>query len=274
MEHPPRIAALDSGVGGLTILRAIQQRFPTAHYAYGIDQANFPWGTKSAEDVIQYVHDFVDAMAKVFFPDILVVACNTASTVVLPSLRSMYPFPIVGVVPAIKPAAQLSQSRVIGLLATPGTVTRAYTDQLIREHGGDCKVIRVGSSRLVELAERKMRGEQLDLREVSLEIKPFFSSENDSIDVVVLGCTHFPHIKDELQAAAPKVVQWIDSGDAVAARVGALLSSRSTTDTSKNDEMSGGVVSLSEPGTLFYTGSDPIDWQRWGFAKAHGLLAR
>src|SRR5690606_22891926 len=149
-------------------------------------------------------------------PKLAVVACNTASTVALPRLRSQFALPIVGVVPAIKPAARLSANRIIRLLATPGTVARPYTQKLIDQFAADCEVIRVGSSELVEQAERKLRGEPVDLDLLRRIMAPIIEG---GADTVVLGCTHFPLLQQELQLAAGRPLQWVDSGAAIARRV-------------------------------------------------------
>ena len=214
------VLVFDSGVGGLTIFEALRARLPAERYVYACDNAAFPYGPKAADALTDRVHAVLDALCARFQPKLIVVACNTASTVALPRLRSHYPLPIVGVVPAIKPAAQLSRNRIIGLLATPGTVQRPYTDQLIRDFAADCTVIRVGSSALVEQAERKLRGEAVDQPLLHELLRPFIDG---AADTIVLGCTHFPLLRDELQQAAAKPLQWIDSGDAIARRVEQLL---------------------------------------------------
>lgn len=269
MEKPPLIAVFDSGVGGLTILRVLRQKCPTASFVYGADQAHFPYGPKSEAEVLRHVIDFISELTKVVTPDVLVVACGTASTIVLPALRAQYSIPIVGVVPAIKPAAQLSQTKVIGLLATPGTVVRSYTDQLIAEHAADCQVIKLGSSLLVELAEAKMRGAVLDRAVIAQEIAPLFAGPGSQIDTVVLGCTHFPLLLEELTANAARMVTWVDSGDAVAARVAFLLQERVKGAASEVGLTGVGVQN--GPGRLFFTGPTPLGWQTWGFASAQGL---
>lgn len=154
-------------------------------------------------------------------PDIVVVACNTASTLILPRIRSHFSNPVVGVVPAIKPAAQLTESKVIGLLATPGTVARDYTTQLIREFAADCQIVPVGSSELVHLAEQKLRGQNIDLDHLKTIVAPLF--EEPELDTIVLACTHFPLLSQELHAVASRQVHWVDSGNAIARRVKSLL---------------------------------------------------
>lgn len=216
------ILIFDSGVGGLTIHAAIAARLSHENYVYACDNAAFPYGPKPEEELVQRVHDVLDALIAQYAPKLLVVACNTASTVALPRLRQHYTLPIVGVVPAIKPAAQLSKTKIIGLLATPGTVRRAYTEQLIRDFAADCTVIKVGSSELVHSAEAKLRGAAVDIEQLRTLMRPFFDP-SQSVDTIVLGCTHFPLLKEELAAAAPHAVDWVDSGAAIAERVVSLL---------------------------------------------------
>ena len=214
------ILVFDSGVGGLTIVDAIAEALPGAPIVYACDNEAFPYGPKPEDELVDRVHDVLDALVSRFAPRLVVVACNTASTVALPRLRSQYIVPIVGVVPAIKPAARLSKNRIIGLLATPGTVRRPYTDQLIAEHAADCTVVRVGSSELVLAAEQKLRGELVEpalLREL---LRPILEA---GADTVVLGCTHFPLLRTELEAAAGRELTWVDSGEAIARRVRDLL---------------------------------------------------
>jgi glutamate racemase len=230
------ILIFDSGVGGLSIHAVIAARLPQEHYVYACDNAAFPYGPKPEEELVQRVHHVLDALIARYQPKLLVVACNTASTVALPRLRQHYSLPnqalpIVGVVPAIKPAAQLSKNKIIGLLATPGTVRRAYTDQLIKDFAADCTVLRVGSSELVQIAERKLRNEAVDIVALNALLAPFFD-RIDPVDTIVLGCTHFPLLRDELQAAAPQPVYWVDSGNAIADRVVSLLRDASMHSTS------------------------------------------
>lgn len=230
-HNPPTIAVFDSGIGGLSVLEAIVQRFPGAHYIYACDSKGFPYGTKADQQVTDLVTEFTTGLLGRFTHiDILVIACNTASTVALEHLRSCLMLPIVGVVPALKPAAQMSRTATIGLLATPATIQRPYTQKLIEEFARGRRVLKQGSSALVSLAEAKLRAAwdsstMVDL--VAQELAPLFDQsprENfKKLDTVVLGCTHFPHLLDELKKTAPWPVQWVDSGQAIAARVGVLL---------------------------------------------------
>lgn len=214
-----KIGVFDSGVGGLSILSHLQHAYPKATYDYCCDHLHFPYGTKSEDELIPVITDVCSRFAKHAQLDLLVIACNTASTVALQAVRAAVTCPVVGVVPAIKPAATLSKTKCIGVLATQRAVAQPYLQDLIREHASDCIVKMWGSSRLVQLAERKMRGESLDLDEVKHEISNLFVESAKKMDVVVLGCTHFPLLRQELAKVAPWPVTWIDSGEAIARRV-------------------------------------------------------
>ncbi|RLA42533.1 MAG: glutamate racemase [Gammaproteobacteria bacterium] len=221
MTQANRILVFDSGVGGLSILDAIKQRLSGREFVYASDNAAFPYGVKSQSFLIERVDAVLKALIKQVQPDIIVVACNTASTLVLPSIRDHFKSPVVGVVPAIKPAAEQTRSGVIGLLGTPGTVAREYTQQLINEFAGSNTVVKVGSSRLVDIAELALRGITPDSTELGKILAPLFA--DDRLDTIVLACTHFPLIIEDLKAASPRLVNWIDSGAAIARRVESLL---------------------------------------------------
>ncbi|MDE1464232.1 glutamate racemase [Spartinivicinus poritis] len=221
----------DSGVGGLSILQAVSQRLPQLSVVYASDNAAFPYGTKDADWLQQRVVECVSTISQRCILDIIIIACNTASTIVLPSLRDCFEIPIVGVVPAIKTAAQETKTGCIGLLATPGTVTRHYTNQLIQDFASHCQIVKIGSTELVELAEQKLRGEQICLTQLKAVIQPLIlqtethqtqSLSSHRPDQVVLGCTHFPLLKQELEQLAPGI-SWVDSGIAIANRVASLL---------------------------------------------------
>lgn len=229
MQRPPRILVFDSGVGGLSILREIRKQLPWVETVYACDNAFFPYGTKEQHILEARVEQVVLAAARTSGADVTVVACNTASTAVLPRLRARLQEPVVGVVPAIKPAAELSQSRVIGLLATPGTIKRSYTHTLVKDFAGGCEVIMVGSSELVSLAEHKLRGGEVDDNALEAVLAPFAEHPlSREMDTLVLGCTHFPLLQSELQAVLPKRVRLVDSGHAIARRVASLLSHADT----------------------------------------------
>jgi len=219
------ILVLDSGVGGLSVHAHIRSRLPGLPTIYLADSAGFPYGTKSEKEVLQRVVALAEAVHRVYRPSLAVIACNTASTIVLPELRARLQIPIVGVVPAIKTAAAVSQSRQIGLLATPGTVAREYTGRLIEHFASDCEVVRVGSHALVHIAEAYIQGITPDPGQLREILSPFFEPGR-SVDTIVLGCTHFPLLASELAQAAPQPVQWVDSGEAIARRVAFLLESQ------------------------------------------------
>jgi glutamate racemase len=218
------IIVFDSGGGGLTVAAEIAALLPAAALTYVGDNGFFPYGIKGEAELIERVDRVVcDAVARVR-PAAVVIACNTASTVVLPRLRSHLEIPVVGVVPAVKPAAALSGKRVIGLLGTPGTVSRTYTQDLIERFAAECTVLRVGSAELCQIAERLLEGEAPSTDAVARVLAPFFDRPLvEQPDVVVLACTHFPLLKEALSAVAPPGVAFIDSGRAVAERVRVVL---------------------------------------------------
>lgn len=225
----PRIIVFDSGVGGLSVLSEIQQKLPDADYIYVSDNAAFPYGTKPESVLLSRVDAVLNAVVGKFGADMIVIACNTASTLTLPHIRKQFGIPVVGVVPAIKPAAKLSSTKVIGLLATPATVSRPYTQQLIQEFASDCEVILIGSTELVQIAEQKIRGETLDGNAIKHILDLFnHHKHHEKMDVIVLACTHFPLLKAEIQTALhetnKQTIRLIDSGEAIARRVCSLLS--------------------------------------------------
>jgi glutamate racemase len=151
---------------------------------------------------------------------VLVIACNTASTLSLDAIRANVNVPVVGTVPAIKPAAEQTKTGVIGILATPGTVRRAYLDDLERQFAAGKIVVRRGTAGLVDIAERAVRGQGIDQEQVTYAVKPMFDPPHGAqIDIVVLACTHFPLIREAIAAACPPGVRLIDTGEAVARQV-------------------------------------------------------
>lgn len=217
-----KILIFDSGVGGISVYQSIKKQLPHADYIYLFDDDHFPYGELDESFLITRVSELIAHMYEIHKPDIVVIACNSASTLVLPTLRKLFPIPFVGVVPAIKPAALLSQNKHIGLLATPGTVEREYTKALISEYAHDCRVDLIGSTALVVEAENKLRGKGIDLSKLHLAIEPWVSNSIKP-DVVILGCTHFPLLKDELKNVLGPNVDLIDSGKAIALRVESLI---------------------------------------------------
>lgn len=240
-----RIGVFDSGVGGLSILESIERRLPQASFYYCCDSLNFPYGTKTDAEVIAYTTSACAAFVRAADLDLLVVGCNTASTVSLPSVRQNVSCPVIGVVPAVKPAASQSLTKCIGVLATKGAVKSAYLNDLVTQFAHGCEVRLCGSSELVDMAERKIRGEAVDLELLKSEIAALFK-ENElgqrKIDTVVLGCTHFPLLRFELAQAAPWSVEWVDSGDAIAARTVQLLTEARVTPQAERVSIGGGFA--------------------------------
>ncbi|MFZ4761211.1 MAG: glutamate racemase [Alphaproteobacteria bacterium] len=223
-----RVAFLDSGVGALSILQAVLQQFPALEATVLADDAFYPYGTKNSEDLIERLVFLSKKLVANLNPSALIIACNTASTVVLPALRANLSIPVIGVVPAIKPAAAISITKTIGLLATKATVNRPYMDNLIAEHAPHCHVIRVGCSELVDLAEAKLQGHSINPASLQPLLTSFFPEGMPATDVIVLGCTHFPLLSTELAIALqgknyPAGVTLLDSGSAIARRLGEVL---------------------------------------------------
>lgn len=242
IQPQPSILVFDSGVGGLSVAAEIQKKMPFLQIVYASDNAFFPYGTKGETELITRVDNVLRKILSLHKIDLMVIACNTASTLTLPHCREHFSLPIVGVVPAIKPAAQLTQTGVIGLLATPATIARPYTHDLIKEHASSCKVLSVGSSELVATAEKKLRGEILDTDTIDSAIKQFFDQPDGSkMDTLVLACTHFPLIRDEILASLHRInpdqsYLLIDSGEAIARRVQSLLLNNETLIATKTDK--------------------------------------
>lgn len=214
-----KVVIFDSGVGGLSVYQEIHALLPQVQFIYAFDNAAFPYGELDDVTLIKRTNHIVALLSNQYQADLVVIACNTASTIVLPSLRQQLAIPVVGVVPAIKPAALVSQTKSIGLLATPATVNRAYTHQLVQQFANGCEVKMIGSTRLVEMAEQKLRGKPIDMDELARILEPW----QGTIDSIVLGCTHFPLIKKEIQAVLKHSVNVVDSGKAIARRVALLL---------------------------------------------------
>lgn len=220
----PRILVFDSGLGGLTVFRAIRAVLPGADYLYLADDARFPYGALAPDKLISGVIEVIGTALADFAADCVVIACNTASTLVLPALRSRFSMPIVGTVPAIKPAAAATKSGLISVLATPGTVSRDYTAELIRDFASGVDVTLVGSKALAGLAERALRGENVPDEAILAELAPAFTEKaGRRTDTIVLACTHYPLLLERFRALAPWPVEWIDPAPAIARRVMQVL---------------------------------------------------
>ncbi len=223
MSDARPVLFFDSGVGGLSIVAPARALLPHARFVYAADSAGFPYGTKSEAEIAARVPALLGRLAERYRPRLIVIACNTASTIALPVVRAALDLPIVGTVPAIKPAAEASVTRTIGVLGTEATVRQAYVDDLAARFAADCTVIRHGSAELVELAEAKLRGETLDPARFGAVLAGLFGQPGgDAIDVVVNACTHFPLVESELAAAAPHRVRFVDGGAGIARRIAHL----------------------------------------------------
>ena len=226
------ILFFDSGVGGLSIAGPARAALPTAPFVYVADSAGFPYGTRSEAEIAARVPALLGRLAERFSPALIVIACNTASTIALPAVRAALDVPIVGTVPAIKPAAALSETRTIGVLGTDATVRQAYVDDLAARFAGDCRVIRHGSAALVDLAEAKLRGEAADPKAYRAVLAGLFDQPGgERIDVIVNACTHFPLVEAELAAAADRAMRFVDGGPGIARRIVHLTAGTAWPDT-------------------------------------------
>jgi glutamate racemase len=230
----------DSGVGGLSVAQSLRQHYPDAALCYACDNAWLPYGLREDAALTERIVAVCRAAVAACNPSVLVVACNTASTLALENLREQLAIPVVGTVPAIKPAAAISRTRHIGLLATKATVGRSYTQRLIDSFASDCVITRVAADALVVEAEAYLAGITPNAERMQAALAPLWhaitpfspacslSSHHQplatpELDTVVLGCTHFPLLKPWLSQLAPKPVHWIDSGDAIARRVAQIV---------------------------------------------------
>jgi glutamate racemase len=224
---PPTILVFDSGLGGLTVLREIVKARPDAHYVYVADDAFFPYGHHGEDQIIARVVPLIGELIETHAPDLVVIACNTASTLVMSHLRERYTVPFVGTVPAIKPACAQSRTKRVSVLGTKGTVQREYTRALIRDFAQGCEVTLVGSAELASLAEAALSGTEVSDTGISAELAPCFVGDGATdparTDTIVLACTHYPLLMDRLVRLAPWQVDWIDPAPAIARRVSDLL---------------------------------------------------
>jgi glutamate racemase len=208
----------DSGVGGLSVLAPTRSLLPNAPIVYAADKAGFPYGKRSEAEIASRVPALLGRLVERFHPRLAVIACNTASTIALEHVRSALDLPVVGTVPAIKPAAEISRSRAIGVLGTEATVRQPYVDDLAAKFARDCTIVRHGSPELVELAEAKLRGEEVSMHAVQAAAQPILDKGGNRIDTIVLACTHFPLLGEDLRAAFPDVT-FVDGGPGIARRV-------------------------------------------------------
>lgn len=261
--RPPRLLVFDSGLGGLTVLKALRATVPEAAVTYLADDARFPYGAMEDIELAARVCEVLARPAADFAPDAIVIACNTASTIALPAARAVFTQPVIGTVPAIKPAAQLSHGRLVSVLGTSATVRRDYTRALISEFGGGCAFTLVGSARLAALAEAAMMGDAVADAEIADEIAPcFVEAEGRRTDVVVLACTHYPLLLAHFERLAPWPVAWLDPAPAIARRTANVLADLG---------FPVGVGFAREMGTAIFTSGKPLPPALAAHLRSHGL---
>ncbi|MET0179931.1 MAG: glutamate racemase [Novosphingobium sp.] len=217
------ILLFDSGVGGLSILRAVRRLLPEARVIYAADDAGLPYGTKSEAEIAARVAGLLGRMTERFRPRLVTIACNTASTIALGIVREVLEVPIVGTVPAIKPAAAMTRTGVIGLLGTEATIRQGYVDRLEAEFAADKRLLRHAAPELVDAAEAKLRGAVSDpavFARAATGLRGLPGGE--AIDTVVLACTHFPLVEAELAAAFGPHVRFVDGAAGIARRIASL----------------------------------------------------
>lgn len=224
MTFAPVILIFDSGLGGLTVYREVAAARPDAHFVYAADDKAFPYGRFGERELSDRVLMVMARLIEQHAPALIVIACNTASTLVLTELRKNFQVPFVGTVPAIKPACAASQTKLVSVLGTEGTVAREYTRTLIRDFGRGCDVTLVGSKTLAVLAEAHLRGEDVDDAAIAGELAPCFVEKNGArTDTIVLACTHYPLLLERLHALSPWPVTFVDPAPAIARRVIGLV---------------------------------------------------
>ena len=215
----PPLLFFDSGIGGLSVLKAVQAALPNTPIVFVADYAGLPYGTKTEAEISARVPALLSRLVERYRPRLVTIACNTACTIALAHVRAALDVPVVATVPAIKPAAEATQSGVIGLLGTAATVRQSYVDKLYADHAPDITLLRHAAPELVSAAEAKIRGEPVDPAVYVRAMAGLMDQPDGArLDVVVLGCTHFPLVEDELRAAAPNV-EFVDGAAGIARRI-------------------------------------------------------
>jgi glutamate racemase len=222
MSSPPPETPLlffDSGIGGLSVLRAVREKLPHAPIVYAADYAGLPYGTKSEAEIAARVPALLGRLVERYRPRLVTIACNTACTIALSHVRAALDVPVVGTVPAIKPAAEVTQTGIIGLLGTAATIRQPYVDRLQSDHAAGMTLLRYAAPELVRAAEAKLRGEEVDHQIYTDAMRGLTNHpEGDRLDVVALGCTHFPLVEEELKAVSPEM-RFVDGAAGIARRI-------------------------------------------------------
>ncbi|WP_427967957.1 glutamate racemase [Altererythrobacter sp.] len=222
-EASSPILLFDSGVGGLTVLAELRKLLPDAPVIYAADEAGLPYGTKSEAQIAARVAGLLGRMSERYRPRLACIACNTASTIALGMVREVLEIPIVGTVPAIKPAASMTRTGTIGLLGTEATIRQAYVDNLEAEFGNGSRLLRHAAPGLVETAEAKLRGELVDSSSIDAAVAGLRDMEGgEQIDTVVLACTHFPLLEHELGEVFGPDVRFVHGAEGIARRIAFL----------------------------------------------------
>ncbi|WP_095011240.1 glutamate racemase [Tsuneonella mangrovi] len=223
MDPSAPILLFDSGVGGLTVLAELRKVLPEAPVIYAADTAGLPYGSKTEAEIAARVAGLLGRLSERYRPRLVTIACNTASTIALGMVRDVLHIPIVGTVPAIKPAAAMTKTGVIGLLGTEATIRQGYVDRLEAEFASDKRLLRYAAPGLVAAAEAKLRGEPVDNGAIAAAVDGLRSQpDGASIDTVVLACTHFPLIEDELRAALGREITFVHGAEGIARRISHL----------------------------------------------------
>jgi glutamate racemase len=223
MDATAPLLLFDSGVGGLSVLRAVREVMPAAPVIYAADNGGFPYGPKSEAEIAARVCGLLGRMSERYRPRLICIACNTASTIALAMVRDVLAVPIVGTVPAIKPAVQQTFSGTIGLLGTAATIRQAYVDRLEAEFAGGKRLLRFAAGELVGAAEAKLRGQRVDPECFARAAAGLRDQPGGSeIDTVVLACTHFSLLIPELAEAFGPQVQFVDGAAGIARRISHL----------------------------------------------------
>ncbi|MEO1044990.1 MAG: glutamate racemase [Pseudomonadota bacterium] len=234
--HDQPLLLLDSGIGGLSIYHSLRALLPTAPIVYAADFAGFPYGTRSETEIAARVPAILGRLVERYAPQTVTIACNTASTVALEHVRSALSTPVVGTVPAIKPAALMTQSKVIGVLGTQATIRQPYVDRLHDAHGPDTRLLRHGAPDLVDEAEAKLRGEPVDMQVLEAALNGLRQQPGgNQLDIIVLACTHFPLLRTELTSLLPQGIVLIDGADGIARRIAYLSGEREWPQESKGN---------------------------------------
>jgi glutamate racemase len=224
VANAPTILVFDSGLGGLTVFREVVKARPDAHFLYVADDAFFPYGSHGEAELVGRILPLMGDLIERQRPDLVVIACNTASTLVLPQLRARFSVPFIGTVPAIKPACAASVTKRVSVLGTEATVSREYTRALIRDFANGSDVTLVGSARLAGYAEAELQGTPVDDSVITQEIAPCFVDEGGRrTDMIVLACTHYPLVLARFDRLAPWPVTFLDPAPAIARRVTDLI---------------------------------------------------